>query len=65
MRERPTFVPIWLQCRLCRYSWDDWQPSGVSLATGAAHLSTLRCPQCEAGAHDVLLRTKPLEGPAQ
>jgi len=62
MRERPTFVPIWLACRHCRHAWDDWQPQDVPVETWVAHVKTYRCPRCGADAGHVVLRAKPIEG---
>jgi hypothetical protein len=62
MSERPTFGPIWLACKRCKHAWDDWQPRNVPIETWAAHVMTYRCPQCDAGKGDVLLRMKPLDG---
>jgi len=58
---RPSFVPIWLACKACRYSWDDWQPTNVAIETWAAHVKTYHCPHCGAGGKSILLRAKPLE----
>jgi len=61
MRERPTFVPIWLACKACHHEWDDWQPQNVPIETWVAHVTTYRCPNCGAGKGDLLLRKKPIE----
>ena len=62
MRERPIFVPIWLACKQCSHTWDDWQPNNCPIATWVAHVKTYRCPHCGAASSSLLLRTTRLEG---
>ena len=62
MSLRPTFGPIWLACRQCGHTWDDWQPQSVPLKTWTAHVKTYRCPHCGAASSSLLLRTTRLEG---
>ena len=61
VRERPSWEPIWLVCKVCDHQWDDWQPSNVPAETWAAHVRTYRCPNCGKGGRRVLLRTRPLD----
>jgi len=59
---RPSFVPIWLECRGCSHTWDDWQPNNCPITTWAGHVKTYHCPKCgAAGKGAILLRVKPLE----
>ena len=58
---RPVWAPIWLACRQCGHTWDDWQPRNVPLETWVAHVKTYRCPHCGAAGNAVLPRTTRLE----
>ena len=63
MTERPTWLPIWLQCRPCGHAWDDWQPNACPIETWIAHAGTYRCPQCGASPQQIVLRTTPISLP--
>ena len=58
---RPSWHPIWLQCKNCDHKWDDWQPWGVPISTWIAHVNTYRCPSCSAGFRNILLRMNPIK----
>jgi hypothetical protein len=56
----PSWVAIWLFCKKCAHAWDDWQPSGVPMATYVAHLKSYRCPACGTR-RGIFLRRWPLK----
>lgn len=64
MSDKPTWEPLWLQCKACGHQWDDWQPRYVPVQVWVAHIKALAamgCPQCR---HDSLyLRNQPLKPP--
>ena len=59
---KPEWVPIWLACGKCSHEWDDWQPIVVPISTWVVHVKTYRCPHCQVGGKNVLLRTTELAG---